>query len=134
MSKVTSWDGIHYLGYVYPDNPTWAYMLKNGGVRVRVKVWPEGAPDPSTVPHAGERVENTTDTGVVISGIPERGHEFKNRNRWGLRVRRDHGEVRKTLWFLDRTHRIPDAPTIEIGGNRYRESDVIARRAELEKV
>ena len=57
MSKITSWDGIQFTKYVYPDTPEWAHKKADGGVPVRVVLWPEGAPDPSTVPHVNERCQ-----------------------------------------------------------------------------
>ena len=56
-------------------------------VRARVVPWPEGAPDPSTVPQAGEQVIRTYDGAwarkvfTVVNGIPK--HDKKH-NVWRL--------------------------------------------------
>ena len=136
MSKITSWDKrvrIEHDGYVAAVHP-----LADGYPDARLVLWPEGAPDPSTVPHAGEKVRavghHTPFDAVVSTGIPE----FEA-DEWQLAVAKVPGDTYLTP--LHEITRITDSPTIEVdgehaivSGRRHRISDVIARCAELEEL
>lgn len=76
------------------DNPVAMYAhMRQGEVKIRCVPWPEDAPDPSTVPHAGERVVYTSflaTTGsptvfTVVNGIPRRSAD----DVWRLRISSD---------------------------------------------
>lgn len=138
MTKVTSWDKTynHTSNHSDGDGITTNSSRAPGKPKCRCVAWPEGAPDPSTVPHAGEKVRvdylgdysSEAYDGVVENGIPQEDGD----GGWCVDVRDCSGLV--YCEELPHVTRIPDAPTIEIGGKRHRESDVIARCAELEVV
>ncbi len=133
MSKITSWDRYTYKpDDNHPCPHTSGCKSSTYHSRCRVVLWPEGAPDPSTVPHAGEEVRHLDDGAdlKVATGIPEQGLRS---GRWYLGVTGG-AHTKPFLVEIGTLTRIPDAPTIEVGGNRYRERDVIARCAELEEV
>ncbi len=125
MSKITSWDGLSHGGYVYSADTPYEH-IKRDGKPCRVKVWPEGAPDPSTVPHAGEKVKfDGRGLYEVKHGIPEKS----GGGTWCLRT------TDNVLRCVNRMKRITDSPTIELpNGKKYRADDVIARCAELEEL
>ena len=88
---IRSWDRVAYTpGHERFSGTTGPvgdpYFNCSGGVPVRVVVWPEGAPDPSTVPHAGEQVTwRHRDTVYnVVNGIPKWD---SYRNVWQLWVK-----------------------------------------------
>ena len=131
MSKITSWDKrADGEGYTYHESYIGGALLKPA----RLVLWPEGAPDPSTVPHANERVEiidpeeHESYMGTVENGIPQ-----KEGDKWRMDVRGDsHGLLSEVLAQI---HRISDSPTVTLSnGKQYRERDVIERCAELEEV
>ena len=130
MSKITSWDRS---AYDVPSGKNSPHTNRPGihAHPCRVVLWPKGAPDPSTVPHANEKVTvaNRDGTWKVENGIPQRWAG----SSWCLDIRSD---LTGGTHILDiaRLTRIPDSPTIEVGGKQYREDDVIERCAELEEV
>lgn len=70
MSEQQSWDAWR--------DPDLGYVKRHSHVgctqHVRVVAWPEGAPPPEEVPHAGTRVELdegcVVDRGTVVNGMP----------------------------------------------------------------
>ena len=85
MSKITSWD--KRVTMQVDGNP---YVTLNGK-RARLVLWPEGAPDPSTVPHAGDTVRSSSQGGVftVENGIPRAAQYC---GAWMLLTNDEHGQ------------------------------------------
>ena len=130
MSKITSVDGTVYEGRFYShftkDSPVGRLGRPGRGV-----LWPEGAPDPSTVPHVDERCQSTRCSSLrgEVRSTPYRGYK----DGIYIQVMWDGTSTTDSTPVEDIT-RIPDSPTIEVGGKQYREDDVIERCAELEEV
>jgi len=135
MSKVTSWDRTVYEmpNGVNSPHTSHAGIHKHA---CRVVLWPEGAPDPSTVPHAGERVQWAGAVVLVVTGIATWGEV---QECWTLAVRSGGGSIAHRR-IADLT-RIPDTPTIEVSGDittvdgrRHHTADVVDRCAGLPEV
>ncbi len=103
-----SWDRIGALPTEDTPSPgTWnigSPYADHGSVPVRIVSWPDDAPPPETVPHAGTRVtildckgrlygwgrpNGGPDVFVVHSGIPYQRRD----NKWRLRVERERDGV-----------------------------------------
>lgn len=127
MNEIKSWDKTYRKASSFNADAITTDSSKDTRLpKCRVVAWPEGAPDPSTVPHAGEMVEVTgyATNQEVRHGIPEQTSE----GRWRMKM------ASGVFIYLSAIRRIPDPPTISVGGKKYLESDVISRCDPLEEV
>ena len=121
MDKVRSWDKTYHETDTHRGGIT-TDAARCNGPKDRVVAWPEGAPDPSTVPHANDKVScGVNDTVLTVRhGIPEHIGGY-----WQLRM------TDGVAYTIRSLHRISDFPTISVGGKKYLESDVVERCSPL---